>query len=492
MHPFHKLILDMRSQPNGISASAYDMAWLAWLMPKARDWLCEAQHADGSWGAELEYYHDRVVCTLAAVNALAATSNNGHDLKRMERGIKYLEGAAPRLSCDVMETVGFELLAPSLLKIGEGLGLKLGEVSRALMPYEAIRRQKMALIPPAMLYSRKSTAPYSLEFLGFENLDRSAVPGLRFKNGSIHNSPGATAFCEVAGAGSPAGRDYLSSTLEYYAGTVPTFAPSEVFEISWSLLHLSVAEELSQFKEVVRPLIEVLEDGWGPEGAGLTKEFPADLDDTAAAYLLLATLNKAPDPTAFEAFEEKDHFHCYPFERNISLDVHIHLVMALRMAPNFPRRDDMLLKAINILNRYLQSEYITDKWHVSPYYSTAHAIIALTGLVNDLLIENQINWICRTQQADGSWTFYPHFPAAALEETAHALLALLIFQKHSGSLPYDIIQRGMDFLRTHYHYHHDRPALWIAKTVYRPLHITNAIFLATFSLYEQLYERVNN
>lgn len=487
MHPFHKLLLDIQRQPNAISASAYDMAWLAWLIPEARDWLCEAQHPDGSWGAGLEYHHDRVICTLSAINALAATSTNNHELKRMERGIKYLEGATPRLSQDPTETVGFELLAPSLLKMGVELGLDLSEVARALQPYKAIRRQKVALIPPDMLYSRKSTVPYSLEFLGFDNLDHTAVAELRFRNGSIHNSPAATAFCEIAGAGASSGQDYLSSTLEYYQGAVPTFAPSDIFEISWSLLHLSLAEDLRQFQRVAYPLVEIIEDGWGPEGAGLTKEFPADLDDTAAAYMLLSTLGKAPDPTVFEAFEEEDHFHCYPFERNISLDVHIHLVMALRLAPDFLRRDDMSLKAINILSRYLQSEFITDKWHVSPYYSTAHAIIALTGLVNDALIEDQIRWICRTQKTDGRWTFYPHFPPAAIEETAHAMLALLTFQKHSGSIPHDIIQRGIDYLITHYDYHKDLPALWVSKTVYRPLHITRSIFLAAFALYDQLY-----
>lgn len=469
-----------------ISASAYDMAWLAWLIPEARDWLCNAQHPDGSWGAELEYYHDRVVCTLSAINALAATTTNNHDLERIKQGIRYLERAAPCLSRDPTETVGFELLAPALLKIGEDLGLSLEKVACALEPYEMVRRQKMALIPPAMLYSRESTAPYSLEFLGFDKLDRTAVTELRFANGSIHNSPAATAFCEIAGAGAPAGQDYLLSTLEYHQGTVPTFAPSEVFEISWTLMHLSLAEDLTQFQQTARPLIEEISANWGPEGAGLTGEFPSDLDDTAAAYMLLSTFGKAPDPAVFEAFEEESHFHCYQFERNISLDVHIHLVMALRQAPDFPRQDDMLLKAINILSRYLQTDFISDKWHVSPYYSTAHAVISLSGLA-DHLIEDQVFWLCHSQQSNGSWTFYPNFPPSALEETAHVLLALLVVQKHNGSIPDNIIRHGMNYLRSHYHYHRELPALWVAKTVYHPAHITESIFLAAFALYDQLY-----
>ena len=240
-----------------------------------------------------------------------------------------------------------------------------------------------------MLYSPQATVPHSLEFVGFDELDRAAIAQLRLANGSIHSSPAATAFCEIAGAGSAAGQDYLSSTLEYYQGTVPTLAPFESFEIIWALLHLYLAEDLETLLQVARPLLDRIKSGWGSEGIGLAQGFPADFDNTAAAYMLLTALSHAPDPAVLKKYEEEDHFRCYPFERNISLDVHIHLVMTLRQVPDFPGRDDMLLKAINVLSRYLELDFITDKWHVSPYYSTAHAVIALSGLA-DHLIENQI------------------------------------------------------------------------------------------------------
>jgi halimadienyl-diphosphate synthase len=486
-HPFEEFLRDIQRHPNAISASAYDMAWLAWLMPSAREWLCDAQRPDGSWGAELEYFHDRVVSTLSAINALAATATNNHDLRRIERGIRYLEKAALALPRDPTETVGFELLAPALLQMGQHLGLKLDRVACALEPYRVVQQQKLALIPPAMLYNPQCTAPHSLEFIGFDGLDRSAIDSLRFANGSIHDSPAATAFCEVAGAGSPKGRDYLSSVLEYHQGTVPNVAPFEVYEINWALLHLYLAEDLTQFREVVQPLLDKVKAIWGPEGLGITREFPPDLDNTAATYTLLSSFGDTPDLAALEVYEEPDHFRCYRYERNISLDVHTHLVLALRQAPDFPRRDDMLLKAINILERYLQGVFITDKWHVSPYYSTGHAVIALHGLIADHLIQNQINWLCDSQRADGSWTFYPSCPTAAIEETAHALLALLVVQERTGSIPHDTIKRGMEFLVTHYHSHADLPALWVEKTIYHPMHITQSIFLATFALYQQLY-----
>ena len=65
--------------PGQMMNTAYDTAWIARLGEigepigeLALEWLRENQLPDGSWGAEEPlYYHDRVICTLAAMNALA-------------------------------------------------------------------------------------------------------------------------------------------------------------------------------------------------------------------------------------------------------------------------------------------------------------------------------------------------------------------------------------------------------------------------------------
>ena len=113
-------------------------------------------------------------------------------------------------------------------------------------------------------------------------------------------------------------------------------------------------------------------------------------------------------------------------------------------------------------------------------------MIALRGL-GDHLIKDQIYWLCNTQQEDGRWTFYPNFPPAAVEETAYALLALLIVQQRNGSIADDTIKLGMGYLNTHYREHQNLPALWVGKGLYHPLHITRSVFLAVFALYDQLY-----
>jgi hypothetical protein len=74
-----------------------------------------------------------------------------------------------------------------------------------------------------------------------------------------------------------------------------------------------------------------------------------------------------------------------------------------------------------------------------------------------------------------------------VEETAYALLGLLVVQKQNGSIPHIIIRRGMEFLKAHYHNHQDLPALWVGKGLYHPFHITRSVLLATFALYDALY-----
>ncbi len=62
-----------------ISASAYDTAWMVRLIEQdsnlggeALEWLCAHQLPEGSWGSpEPICYHDRIICTLSAMTAIA-------------------------------------------------------------------------------------------------------------------------------------------------------------------------------------------------------------------------------------------------------------------------------------------------------------------------------------------------------------------------------------------------------------------------------------
>src|SRR5574339_573893 len=113
--------------PGHMASTAYDTAWAArlgeidWgISSRSLAWLAEHQLPDGSWGAPAPmYYHDRVICTLAAMIALSVRGRRGHDKAQIELGKQALErivGAATQgLKSDPNgATVGFEMMAPTL------------------------------------------------------------------------------------------------------------------------------------------------------------------------------------------------------------------------------------------------------------------------------------------------------------------------------------------------------------------------------------------
>src|SRR5450432_138154 len=98
-----------------IDSVPYDTAWIARLdtaFPKAGfenaiQWLRQAQHEDGSWGGTPLHYHDRIICTLAAIIALQQAGQNSRDTRRVDKGANYLWQEMGHLRQDVHDTIAF-------------------------------------------------------------------------------------------------------------------------------------------------------------------------------------------------------------------------------------------------------------------------------------------------------------------------------------------------------------------------------------------------
>jgi hypothetical protein len=485
MREIRRLLQQIKETPNRISPSTYDTGWLAWLYPECREWVLAQQNPDGSWGSSLlEYFHDRVICTLSAVNALAATSTRSSELNQMERGIAYLETAIPRLSEDTSDLVGFELLLPTLVQMGKDLGLKYDRIEQLIQPYAHASIHKRSLLRDEMIYSPEVPVGYSLEFLGFQALDKARSLSLLSASHGIQSSPAATAFVRIATQHVQADA-YLQDLCRRYNWQVPCVSPFETFEIAWSLFSLCLAIDVRELAEDIRPFLDHLEAVLTPNGIGWTSTVgaPPDADTTFVTLLLLHKMGREANRSVLECFETNDHFRCYRFERNISLDIHIHLLATLKTLPDFARRQEMIEKATGVLRRHLTGEYIVDKWHISPYYSTARAVIALTG-IDDRLASRYIQWLLRTQRKDGRWTFYPQCPGAGMEETAYVLLALMTAYKSHRGVPWDLIERGASYLRSCYtdQKTNGNVPLWVAKVLYCPYSITELTVLAALAM----------
>jgi halimadienyl-diphosphate synthase len=168
--------------PGHMLETAYDTAWAARLHEQDRElsnralaWISENQLPDGSWGAaEPFYYHDRVICTLAAMTMLARRGRRASDNRRLAFGQEALEritaGATGGLLRDLNgSTVGFEMIVPTLVAEAEQLGILQRQGDRILGRLSKMRAAKLAKLNGNKI-NRYMTAAFSAEMAGTDTI----------------------------------------------------------------------------------------------------------------------------------------------------------------------------------------------------------------------------------------------------------------------------------------------------------------------------------
>ena len=502
----HAVLGDPGTRP-GIAGTAYDTAWLAGVQaprharasqfPTALQWLVEHQWPDGSWGGAVRYEHDRVLSTLAALAPLAIFGRRAEDRAGVATGTRYLWQHGHLLAGEPAELVGFELLLPALIQRAQQAGIV---VPPHLDIYGAKRAEKLRLIPADVLYSPGVTMVHSLEFLG-EQATLSGLRAARGSNGAIGNSPAATAFY-YAQSHDPAALAYLQQCQDWAGGAMaPVLHPCETYELLWAAYHLFIAGAPATrlFNPTERvALREALRDG----GISLSPTFPiADADDTAVALLLLHDLGEPVDPAILQSFAlgQDGCFASFPYERHTSVGVNLHVLHALLRVPGYPEQDRTVARLLDYLaDQQLGQLYWLDKWHISPYYATAHALRVLGELPPDHaarmepLLERSRDWLRQTQNDDGSWGFYGQ-PTA--EETAYGLLALSA-PRMAAPCPRD---RRHCAAAARYLKQSRRgsvedataamPPLWIDKCLYTPTLVVQAVIESALIAYARAYAK---
>jgi halimadienyl-diphosphate synthase len=481
-----------RTRP-GISGVAYDTAWLAGLrapndrrasrFPSSLHWLVDNQHADGSWGSSVQYEHDRILCTLAAVAPLAEFGRRPQERLAVDRGTRYLWQHGHLIGREPIELVGFELLLPALVERARTAGVA---VPPHLDVYAGERKAKLELLPQQMLYSPRATVVHSLEFLG-DTADVQRLKAAQGDNGAVGNSPAATAYLlNRTGGENPAAISYLEACLDHAGGaTAPVLHPCETFELLWAAYHLFLGGAPGH--SLLRPterrhLIAALQRSGG---ISLSPTFPIpDADDTAVALLLLHDLGERVDPGVLKAFEARDgSFVSFPYERHSSVGVNAHVLHALARVPGYPQADRAIARICDYLADQHSGLFWIDKWHISPLYATAHVLRALHELPPRHrqrlahLVERSRRWLRHSQNADGSWGFYGQ---ATAEETAYGLLALAV---SADDRDMRHCQAAADYLRQSKASKNgaQHPPLWIDKCLYIPPLVVNAAIDAALS-----------
>jgi halimadienyl-diphosphate synthase len=472
-----------------MSNTVYDTAWVARVpegngssvpaFPETLEWLRKDQYPDGSWGSKIEYYHDQIISTLAAIVALAEHNHCPQDTEAIRRGERYIQQNIQFLHRDPYETVGFELILPILLEKAQQLDLNLpyGQCNK----YRVMREEKLRLIPHHLIYSRNVTTTHSLEFMGSE-LDTDYAADLQEENGSFGNSPSATAYFLIECGDNPAARRYLAETLKIGNGAARPLHPVEIFNKSWVLYNLDLAGFLDELAKEAKPHLDSLYQAWDErQGVGFSEQYSVpDLDDTAVVFKLLRRAGYDMDPTVFTTYERDDHFICFPYERNPSLGVHVHLIDALHTCPDYEHHSRMMDKALNFYRRQLYHADWLDKWHVSPCYIMSHGILAIIGYDNELA-HKLIECMIRAQRRDGSWGYF----GATSEETAYCLQALIAYHRQVEPVDQVVIYHAAQHLYSQYQ-SQDHPTLWIEKSLYTPVHIVRAAVISALGMYEAL------
>ena len=141
------------------------------------------------------------------------------------------------------------------------------------------------------------------------------------------------------------------------------------------------------------------------QGLGFSKNFSlTDSDDTSVAFEVLSKFGRSPELEAVLQYEEANWFRCFHHEVNPSVDVNIHVIGALKQA-GYDKFHSSVQKALKFIrSKRKPGKYWLDKWHLSPYYTTAHFMIAAKGY-DDESCHDAIQWILDTQKRDGAWGF---------------------------------------------------------------------------------------
>jgi halimadienyl-diphosphate synthase len=474
--------------PGYMPATAYDTAWAArlgeidsTLSNRALGWLAGHQLPDGSWGAPAPmYYHDRVVCTLAAMIALAYRGHREHDREQIERGQIALERIVSGMTGGLQSdpngaTVGFEMIAPTLAAEAEKLGLIKNQGNRILGRMSKLRAKKLSFLESNMI-SRYVTMAFSAEMAGTDGRHMLDLDNLQEDNGSVGVSPSATAyFTTYIRKGDPAALQYLRSVMKEDGG-FPNVAPFDVFEIAWALWNLSFIPDLKKDGKL-KPHLEFLSKAWKPKrGVGFAAGYSVqDSDDSGLVYDTLLRFGIEKDLASVLLYEEKDHFRCFDLEANPSISANIHVLGALGQA-GLDRKNASVQKVLRFLAKARGSNpFWIDKWHSSAYYATAHAVIACAGLADDLVAES-VDWIVQSQNSDGSWGTY----ISTAEETAYALQALWVWNEKVARVPKNTMKKGGRWLAEKMD--NPYPPLWIGKCLYSPNLVIRSAVLSALAL----------
>lgn len=469
------------------------------------DDLLARQQPDGSWHEDARhlYLPDAMVSTSSALLALLANDRVAADSQVVLKGLAFLANNLldALQMADEKKPIGFEAILVDHLTRLAALAPQVPLDGQLLAGISHKVRAKLAAKLDYLHQTRITLHSVLDAFIGqADQLDWPALAAFQEADGSMGIYASSTiALLEHLDPDHPAyqrGLDYLQEAISLPLA-LPPFFPSNAFEIWWALYHLAdsplrriVALVLQNAPHLLLPVPE--------QGIAVTERFSLpDVDTTAMKLASLLFLGEETAIDSLDAFRSQDVYQCYQYENRVSPSANVHALMAIVLKAEQDRHlSDAHQARIVAGLEYLLAEmedkdHLVDKWHLSDLYATCHAIELFIHIAESFLVERiprplrhkmyaktleMLQYTLAQQCPDGGWG---DAMVSTVEETGYAVRALA--KAHLAGI-IDIgplIEPAHAYLLTH------PPAedipLWIGKSLYKSLLITQALQLSAFA-----------
>lgn len=463
-------LLDLLTDADHLSSSIYDVAVVALFDGSQREecvrWLIDHRNADGSWGETLSW-QDRYLCTYSAAVAMIASGNTTLGYESLDE----LEEIPDCYPDNWTANFGGLVAAVDAFAFWRlGLTVDHHEKVQTAITYDS-KKWRTIVGHDAFYDPLKSIAgffaewAYILPTLDIERL----INNFQVENGSISNSPSASAFCLIACKDRQLEservtrlRDYVES-LNPFNKEVGILDQVPHFVTSWLLLYIdhSYGEPIPNTESITALRATLAEQGKLVSVAG-DSTFPGDMDTTACAIigLNLPTAERARIMSAFEDMFHEDHYITFRYERTPSVTTNVHAVAAWPENPHAPVILDWIAKEMT-----RQEDLPHCKWHSSPFYTLGEIGRLFADIPHpqaQSLARRAGYSLLDHQLANGSWGWQ----GSTVQETSCAVLALDKLRK-ANIIRADLIDRPIRqagaYLSTGAT---DYRSLWIGKSLY--------------------------
>ncbi|CAN0856410.1 Ent-kaur-16-ene synthase, chloroplastic [Linum grandiflorum] len=291
-----------------LSASPYDTAWVAMVpslvspapcFPDSVTWLLENQLNDGSWGLPSQirpplHMKDTLSSTLACLLALRRW---GIGDQHIHNALGFIERNSAYLNDSTQETpIGFDITFPAMIQtsikdFNLNLPLKSANIDAMIRNRESILRSS-----GANSEGRNAYLAYISEGIG-ELQDWEAAMKFQRKNGSLFNSPSATAATCIH-LQDPKAFRYLRSIST--TGAVPVIYPHRIQTLLCLIDEIAKMGLGRHFRDEIKLALDEIYKSWKEGDEDLFLECT-----TCAMAFRILRLNGYPvSPDVFGRFTE--------------------------------------------------------------------------------------------------------------------------------------------------------------------------------------------